>query len=464
VALSLPLLEVMGEKLAWAGALPKRLVFFSVPLGFGGTLNNVDPFWPTGTETQFTLGSVLSPLAPHQADLLVVRNLAMKMGTGIQGHNATVGQLWAGVEGVNNAYPVRPEAGQPGNGMTIDHYIAGQLAAATPFSSIYLRAGSNDGFPCSYQAADTPFQPTVSPRKALNDLFANFNPGTGPQAMAAQKEAARKKSILDAVKGDYARLIPKLGMADQQKLDAHLTAIGAIEQRLATMPSMACTVPNQSSLTLPSGAPPLPTNGDWGADKQFWMNDNLVPQASDLHIQVLTAALACDLTRVAVLETQCYTQNAPAPWLGVSNLHNLSHSGDPVSVQQSVTVYNWYAGQFAKLIASLKAVPEGNGTLFDNTAVVWIQELSCGNHDMHDQPILIAGSCGGYFRTGRFVSFPGFSGPLPPSCCGDGSNAPGQRLMNDLHLTLIAAMGLPPPSGGTFGRPEWCQGVLPGLS
>jgi len=459
-AVGLPLLDFMGDPAKAQGVSPpKRLIFFGVPVGFGGRLpDGTDPFWPTGTETNFNLGDVLSPLAAHQNELLVIKNVAMKLGVGSGSHGEAVGQTMCGELGVPKAFPPRPEAG-----ISIDQYIAARLPQ-TKFRTLYFRASSRDTFcPLSYESPNAPAFPTVSPQKAFDDVFRDFAVGTGSATAAADKERTRQQSVVDSVKADFARLSSKLGASDRAKLDAHLTAVHDIESRLAaaTPTGVGCVKP---TLTLPAGAPPAPVNGDWKTNNAYWNTDDHVPQASDLHIAVLTAALACDLTRVATFEHHHFGDDEGYPWLGVSDLHNLSHDGSESSVRKSITVYNWYAGQLAKLITSLKAIREGNGTLFDSTAIVWIQELSAGNHQRENQPLLIAGRCGGYFRSGRYVTtYPGF-GTGSPVCCGDGTNAPGQHLMNDLHLTLIAAMGLPAPSGGTFGRPEWCQSGLPGLS
>ena len=48
------------------------------------------------------------------------------------------------------------------------------------------------------------------------------------------------------------------------------------------------------------------------------------------------------------------------------------------------------------------------GTLLDNTATVWMQEMSDGNsHNLNNLPILQAGSCGDYFKVGQAVNVEG---------------------------------------------------------
>ena len=65
----------------------------------------------------------------------------------------------------------------------------------------------------------------------------------------------------------------------------------------------------------------------------------------------------------------------------------------------------YYATLFAYLVGRLDSFSEGDAKLLDNTATVWIQEMSDGNsHNVNNMPILQAGSCGGYFKTGQAVN------------------------------------------------------------
>ena len=61
--------------------------------------------------------------------------------------------------------------------------------------------------------------------------------------------------------------------------------------------------------------------------------------------------------------------------------------------------------QFAKLVGILNSVTEGGGALLDNTATMWLQELSDGAaHNLNNLPIIIAGSAGGYLKQGQVVN------------------------------------------------------------
>jgi hypothetical protein len=72
------------------------------------------------------------------------------------------------------------------------------------------------------------------------------------------------------------------------------------------------------------------------------------------------------------------------------------------------TIDKFYAQLFAYLVGRLDGFMEGSGTLLDNSATVWFQEMSDGNsHNLNNAPILQAGSCGGYFKTGQAINVEG---------------------------------------------------------
>ena len=157
-------------------------------------------------------------------------------------------------------------------------------------------------------------------------------------------------------------------------------------------------------------------------------------------------SLACDLTRVASIQWSTSVSNKVFSWLGISEgHHDLSHEGDTNGDAQSklIQINTWYAEQFAYLVAALKAVPEGDGTMLDNTVILWCNELGIGNlHSRTDVPYVLAGGCGGYFKTGRHLQY-------------DGENH------NNLMVSLCNAMDV---NVSTFGNPAYCTGPLSKLT
>jgi len=108
-------------------------------------------------------------------------------------------------------------------------------------------------------------------------------------------------------------------------------------------------------------------------------------------------------------------------------------------------IRRWYVAQLAYLLAALDAIPEGNGTMLDNTVVLRFSEITRGNTHSHmNDPFVVAGSGGGYFKTGQFISYP---------------DAP-EKPHSSLLVSVLNAMGL---EDTTFGDPNYATGDIPEL-
>ncbi|WP_232293505.1 DUF1552 domain-containing protein [Stigmatella aurantiaca] len=257
-------------------------------------------------------------------------------------------------------------------------------------------------------------------------MFGNFN--ADPEGLAELR--FRRHSVLDSTQEDFKKLKARLGSTDLQKVDAHLTAIREIERRLDLEDQAvgaACVKPAQ------------PGTLDHTKNENF-------PAVGKLQMDLLVMALTCNLTKVATLQWSRSVSQVAFPWAGVTDRHHdLSHFGDSdADAQEKITKINlWYAQQFAYLLAQMSKIQEGDKTLLDNTAVLWGNELGVGNsHTRRDVPFVLAGSCGGYFRTGRYLKY---------------TNA----WHNSLYVSILNAMGV---QTNTFGNPAYCKGALPNLT
>lgn len=409
--LALPMLEVMND--AWAGgsAFPRRFVVFFTPSG------TVPSAWTPGPS--FALSPILQPLADHRDDLIVLSGVDMRSSGGDRkGHNRGIGALLTGLE------PLGGNDGDTGyaNGISVDQRIAQVVGGETPFGSIELGVRVRSTFPSdrmSYTASNQPVPPEDSPFAAFERLFGGFGEDDG----AAMALAARRGSVLDAVIEDFHRLDRELGKHDRAKLESHLDAVRRVEQRLDALAGVS-----------PACEPPMQPSSFNHYDSSRY------PEVGALQMELLVMALACGLTNVASLMWSSALSGIVHTWLGLTlDHHSYSHGSDPASQDALVAINTWYAERFAELLAMMKAVPEGEGTLLDNTVVFWGSELGKGQpHDCTRIPIVLAGSCGGYFATGQHVQYDAMS-------------------HNNLLLSFLEAMGV---EDETFGDPQWCDGPL----
>jgi hypothetical protein len=444
VALSLPFLDAMsgcssrgrGAAAAAAGStgtqtraattIPKRIV---IMFSADGTIH---PSWvPTGTESSFTLSPILMPLQPHQADIMVLDGITVEAALHGPGddHQKGMGCMLTGTELLDGPF-VGGNGGSAGfaGGISIDQQIANAVGQTTKFKSLEFGVkveGSTVWDRMSYTGSNQPNPPESNPFAMFTRAFGDL--GADPLGLA--KLAAQRKSVLDAVASDYQSLSARVGADDKQKLDAHLAAIRDIEMRLMSGGQLgaACVKPMPGAMF------------DYMATANY-------EQAGHLQMDLLVMALACDLTRVASLQWSSSVSDIPFSWLGITEgHHSLSHEADDNAAAQAqlVQINNWYAKQFAYLLAKMKTIPEGSGTMLDNTVVLWCNELAKGNvHSHQPLPLVLAGKCGGAIRPGRFLTY---------------TNTPH----NNLLVSLMNAMDVP---GNTFGNPAYCTGPLGNLT
>jgi len=134
---------------------------------------------------------------------------------------------------------------------------------------------------------------------------------------------------------------------------------------------------------------------------------------ADLYSVMAVLAAACNYNRVIFLK---YPPNYVFSGLGINyDSHNLSHRLDnagmtgtciPNALNLIQTLDKYYASKFAKLVGMLDGIKNADGsTLLDSSAAVWFNEMSDGTaQNLNNLPIIQAGGCGGYFKTGWTVN------------------------------------------------------------
>ena len=138
-------------------------------------------------------------------------------------------------------------------------------------------------------------------------------------------------------------------------------------------------------------------------------NDN-IPKISRMQIDLLLNSFVNDMARIATLQYTNSVGQAKMRWLGIEEGHHqLSHDPDlNEQSQEKLTKINvWFCEQLAYLVKGLADTkePGGNGTLLDNTTIVWTNELGKGNsHTRDNTPFVLVGN-GLDFRMGRSLRY-----------------------------------------------------------
>jgi hypothetical protein len=436
VAIGLPFLEAMlgpRETHAQSAAVPTRFVVFYSP---GGTL--LDKWRPTGTETQFTLSDMMAPLVPHQQDLLFLDGLNLSvtaLGVG-HPHSRGMAGVLTGAELLPGTFVTGGGNASFANGPSVDQVIAQRISQGLKFRSLEFSTAwaisgrnltdgavaetSNAANQITFAGPNQPLPPMVNPQVAFNRIFSDL----GAPTAASDAQRKRTVSILDAVQGEFQRVSAQLGSADKAKLDEHLQMIQQMEASLsATTSGQSCT------------APGAPTDAD--------AKD--VPTKGHTMTDLLVTSLACNLTRVATMQWADSESKFPLNFdpLQLPDVHHGYQHDSVYNPTALFQIYKWFGSNFAYLLDKLASVKEGDGTMLDNTVVLWVSEIQePPTHNQTNMPFMIAGGKNTGIRTGRWLKVP-------------------SQPHNNLLVTLLNVFG---GTDTTFGRTQYNTGMLAGLT
>lgn len=463
VVVALPWLEGLasGPVQAQEAAMPRRFVAF-----FQGCGVDVSRFWPKtlgAIDASSLSGTALEPLAAHADKLLIPRGLQCSprgfnfdnAQNGANDHNlGTAARLTAaGCDGVNNQHYAQ--------GISVDQEMAKSInPAGKPALTLAVgreATGSADGY-ISYLAPGQPAPRQQNPWLVYRDFMSDGAPGTDAMADLVLR---RRQSVLDAVKQDFDKLKanPRLSKSDRDKLDLHFSSIRDLENDMAGAGGIACALSPAQQTELQAI-----DNGSVREDSHF-------RDIGKLQMDVLALALACGASNVATLMWGSGEGGPVFSWLGHKNEHHLiSHRVVDYGSTQALDgatdllhqIDQWYAGQLAYLLDKLSSYKEPGGSVLDNSAVLWCNELSNGSvHHFQDLPFVIAGGCGGKLKQGQYVKLTGNPLASGPDDVTPGDDAPHNKLLTTLLNAVGATQdGKPYENFGQFGKPGQYEQLL----
>ncbi len=386
-----------------------------------------DTFWPDAEGESFELKSILEPLADFKSRMLVMHGLNDKIRGDGDNHMRGIGCLLTGIE----LFPGNIQGGSDtpagwASGLSIDQEIRKFLQAnpetETRFGSLEFGVGvperADTWTRMVYQGPNKPVAPIDDPRQMFRKLYGN------------RQDDEITSSVLDGVRQDLERLKQSVSVEDRKTLDEHATLVHQMEVELARH------VSSPTGHAVPQIDPGLEDT-----------NDN-IPALTRVQMDLLISSFLGDFARVATFQFTNSVGQAKMRWLGIDEGHHeLSHEGDDnQSAQEKLTKINrWYCEQMAYLVRRLAETPEpnGDGSLLDNTTVLWTNELGKGNsHTLDNIPFVMIGG-GMPFKMGRSLKF-------------------GGQPHNRLLLSLAHGMG---HMIDRFGNTDYCKdGPLTGLS
>lgn len=391
--MALPLLESMSPivSAATAAAAPRRMAFVYVPNGA-----NMADWTPQKVGANYDLPRILAPLEKVQSEVDVLSGLTHDKGRangdGAGDHARASATFLTGCQ------PRKTDGADIRVGISADQIAAEKIGRQTRFSSLELgcdrgqQAGNCDsGYSCAYsfniswKTESTPMPPEVDPRLVFDRLFSNELSAETAEKRAVQQR--QRRSVLDFVLEDARRLQSNLGATDRRKLDEYMTAVRDLEQRIEQAQKYSVMMPN---LDKPTG----------------------IPEDYEAHIRLMYDLLALsfqtDSTRIATFVVAHDGSNRPYPFIGVSDgHHDLSHHGGNAEKKEKIaTINTFHMRQFAYFLEKMRGIKEGEGTLLDNSMIVYGSGLADGNAHAHNNlPVLLAGRAGGSIQQGRHIQY-----------------------------------------------------------
>jgi hypothetical protein len=376
-----------------------------------------------GNGGPLTMTAGLKPLERHRDKLTVIAGLTSSPNRTLPDfHDRAMASWLTGCELTRNKVYV---------GISMDQVAAAKLGKETQFASLELgiEAPAQHGTP-SFRNATTMLPVERNPRIVFERLFGD---GGKIDPKATAERDAFDKSTLDGVVEQINALKRKLGASDVRKLDQYLEAVRDVERRIQVARSK--TLPDLPAVARPEGIPI-----DWVEHMKLMFD-----------LQVL--AYQADLTRVSTFMTAKEASVLTFPQIGVAMQHHEAshHNYDPAKLDALHRINVHQSDLFAYYLDKLDAVKEANGSLLDNSVILFGSTIANPTvHSQRDVPVMLAGGAAGRIKGGRFIREPGDPPPWPFAAKWEPKKP---TPITNLHLTLLDMVGVPTEKlGDSTGR------------
>jgi hypothetical protein len=410
VAMALPWLEslpVWGyepEAVEASGEFPKRFAVQFMACGV-----HPDHWWSKGDGADMELSKSLAPMEPLKTKTNIIHGLFNKNATGVGIHPGQTGNILSGAS-LQKGAELR-------GGISIDQVLANHLGQETSQLSMVLGCEQpitgyhETNFSMAYsshvswQNATSPVPMEVYPSLAFDSLFDN-------------RGSRRNKSVLDRVKEQAASLSRQASSGDRSKLDEYLTSVREVEKRIERLRADQdkavdrAKARGKSVVTMPRPDNGLPED---------------IREHMKLMCDIIAMAFQTDKTRFGTLLLCRDISGLFYPFLDVRSAHHSASHSDRSDDWEKISRY--YCSQLAYLAGRLDSMPEGDGTVLDNSLLLWVNNMWSGSkHDSTKVPLLTVGGLGGKLKTGRSMDY---------SKAGDDN-----RKLCSLYLSIMNRMGV----------------------
>lgn len=382
-------------------------------------------WFPLQSGRDFKFTNPLKPLAPLRQDLTIIGGLSHPGARNVHGHSNADQFLTGAV-----TTPEGDVYGPYQNSISIDQVFAAQVGDQTRFASLIMSTDGGTGGPrgattMSFDRTGRHLPAEHRPKRIFDRLFVTDS------ANEARK-LAMSTSALDVLLEDARSLQRDLSTHDQSTLNDYLASVRETEIRVEKA---------RRWLNIPR--PTVDGNA---------LNLEVTPDLSREYLRtmfdLIYLAFQTDSTRTVTYQIGQEGQK------GISNIlsksvcnvlaHQLSHeTRKPGGWERFGNYIAFLNERYAHFAQRLKATPEGDGNMLDNT-LLYFGSASSGFHLSRNYPLILTGGKNLGFRHGQFLRY-GEESPrnIPMSDAGYRSEMDYQELpLSNLYLTMLHKLGV----------------------
>jgi len=415
-----PVLSRLQAQAAGVPTQPKRFVFVVESNGFtpqqgapqgyvrksreqrplAGQSNLVDL-----SLADYQLPPALEPLKPWKDRVTIVQGLSGRIcGGGHSNNYMALGSFGRGGGGGESSAVL---------GETIDGALAKLHPGIFPFIGLGIskRPENSVLYNISAWAADKPLPHMVKPDQAYAALFGSVAGG-----MARQEFNARN-NLLDFIRDDVRHVEKRLAGSERAAFGAYLETLDTLRDRQSRLNEIEHTLRAQAPVTSDKYTSAVETDR---LDAQF---------------DIGTAALVGGLTNVMTISSAAGVSDFDICFTGLGlkkGKHSIGHGGSENGMdwfELSQMIRRFHFDQIAKMAKRLDAIPEGDGTMLDNTVIIYLSDGAEGHHSRcWEWPMVVLGNISGKLKTGRYVDYPAYG-------------YKGHRTTANMYVTLLQLAG-----------------------
>ena len=348
----------------------------------------------------------LQPITPWKDNVTIVQGLSGKVAGGGHSNNfQALGAFGAG----------RGQSGESTTvlGPTIDGALAAHIGGIFPHIGLGIskRLENSVVYSISAIGKNKPLPIMVKPDQAMGTLFGSVADGN------AKNEFIAKRNLLDFLRDDIKRAEKQLAGPEREQLSVYLDTFNTLSERQSRL--------NEIEHTLRKHAPVA--NDKYTSAVE---TDRL-----DAQFDLAAASLIGGLTNVVTISSAAGIRDFDICFTGLGlkkGKHHTGHGGSQNGMTWSETydiIRRFHFDLIARLAKKLDAVPEGDGTMLDNTVIVYLSDGAEGHHSRcWEWPFVMLGNAGGKLKAGRYVDYPGYA-------------QLGHRTTANLYTTLLNIAG-----------------------